>query len=150
MKKQLTKIHRPRLGVILSDNIKEKIRQGNISYWDRTTGTTKQQRDEARIVRTKQYLLDHRDKTRLYTVNYRARKRKATGIFTPKEWEALKRAYNYTCLNCKRIEPVIKLEPDHIIPLSRGGSNSIDNIQPLCRNCNAQKSFNIKDFRNEQ
>jgi 5-methylcytosine-specific restriction endonuclease McrA len=30
-------------------------------------------------------------------------------------------------------------DPDHVVPLSRGGSNSITNILPSCRPCNSDK-----------
>jgi len=81
-------------------------------------------------------------------IAYRARKRKATGNHTIQDWEDLKKKYDYMCLCCKRFEPEIKLSEDHITPLSIGGTNDISNIQPLCRNCNAKKWKNIKDFRN--
>ena len=31
------------------------------------------------------------------------------------------------------------LTVDHVVPLSLGGGNGIDNIQPLCQNCNSSK-----------
>lgn len=67
--------------------------------------------------------------------------------YTPQQWSNLKRKYSYTCLCCRRREPEIKLTADHIVPLSKGGSNSIKNIQPLCVSCNATKGQKTIDYR---
>ncbi len=75
--------------------------------------------------------------------NRRSRMRNAVGSFTVGEWELLKLQYNFTCPSCLKIEPIIKLSVDHIIPLSKGGSNNIENIQPLCRSCNCRKHVKI-------
>jgi hypothetical protein len=52
---------------------------------------------------------------------------------------------NYTCRICGRnpTEDNVKLEVDHIIPFSQGGSNKLDNLQTLCFDCNRGKSDKI-------
>jgi 5-methylcytosine-specific restriction endonuclease McrA len=68
-------------------------------------------------------------------------------LFTHAEWQALKALHNHTCLCCARREPVIRLTPDHVIPLAKGGGNAIDNIQPLCQPCNSAKGTTTTDYR---
>jgi len=81
-----------------------------------------------------------------YKMAYRARKFKAEGTYSPQQWSDLKKKFGYMCLCCKQVEPFITLTADHIIPLSVGGSNSIDNIQPLCASCNSRKYNKIINF----
>ena len=69
------------------------------------------------------------------------------GCHTIAEWDTLKAQYNWTCLCCGRNESDIKLEVDHIIPLVKGGSDNIENIQPLCRTCNAKKYTKIISYK---
>lgn len=72
--------------------------------------------------------------------NRRNRLKKASeGSHTFGEWELLKKQYGFKCPFCRIKEPEIVLTEDHIIPLSRGGSDFIENIQPLCKSCNSKK-----------
>lgn len=84
---------------------------------------------------------------RLKTLERIARKKGASGTHTIEEWNDLKRKYDHMCLCCKQFEPTVRLTADHIIPLSLGGSNSIENIQPLCKSCNSRKWAKIIDYR---
>lgn len=87
----------------------------------------------------KKYTEENYDR-KLYLVQMRrARLMSAEGSHSFQEWETLKVQYNYTCPACFKREPDIKLTEDHIIPLIKGGSNNIENIQPLCRSCNSRK-----------
>jgi len=65
--------------------------------------------------------------------------------FTLEEWNTLLEKYNHICLSCRRIG--MKLTADHVIPISKGGTNTIDNIQPLCRSCNSKKKDKHIDYR---
>lgn len=69
---------------------------------------------------------------------YRACHRGLEGSHTFAEWDELVEECGCVCVQCRRGER--PLERDHIVPISRGGSNYIWNIQPLCKPCNVGKS----------
>jgi hypothetical protein len=71
-----------------------------------------------------------------------------TEHFTESEILALLEKSNYCCLSCGRSFDVCVLSADHVVPLAGGGSNTIDNIQILCKYCNSKKHVKIIDYRN--
>ncbi|MGB6294665.1 MAG: HNH endonuclease [Rivularia sp. (in: cyanobacteria)] len=46
----------------------------------------------------------------------------------------------YQCQSCGKQYGETSLTIDHIIPLARGGSNDISNLQTLCFTCNRKKT----------
>lgn len=50
---------------------------------------------------------------------------------------------NYQCQSCGKTHQETQLTIDHIIPLAKGGSNDISNLQTLCFNCNRQKRHHL-------
>lgn len=67
----------------------------------------------------------------------RAREHEAGGNYTWPEVIRLWISIDRCCAYCA--QPTTVLEPDHVIPLSKGGSNSITNVVPSCGPCNRDK-----------
>lgn len=88
--------------------------------------------------------LANRPRSALHTRIRKARLRANGTGFTIAEWKALCAAHGHRCLACGASE---RLTADHVIPVSRGGSGSIENIQPLCARCNAKKGIRSTDYR---
>lgn len=59
------------------------------------------------------------------------------GSHSKRAWERLKKKHDFKCLMCESEN--LFLTRDHIVPVSKSGNNSIDNIQPLCYSCNNLK-----------
>lgn len=78
----------------------------------------------------------------------RAMKLGLTSHYTGAELFELVRKYGSACMRCGTTERGFMAHvPDHIIPLSLGGSNTIDNIQILCFGCNGKKRNYTIDYR---
>jgi 5-methylcytosine-specific restriction endonuclease McrA len=92
----------------------------------------------------KKWVAKNPEKNREYKANRRAKKLQAGGNFTAKEFKELCNSFHNVCLCCGSTD---RLVADHVMPISRGGTNSIDNIQPLCFSCNAKKHAKFIDYR---
>lgn len=69
-------------------------------------------------------------------------------LMTPALRESIKQRDHYTCQKCGvsvEEEPHLLLEIDHIVPISKGGMTSVDNLQTLCWKCNRSKGARLLD-----
>jgi 5-methylcytosine-specific restriction endonuclease McrA len=107
-----------------------------------------QNREEV-IARSAEWAENNVEKVKQFKANNRRKRRAANnasrGSFTAREFEELCARYGNKCLSCGVTG--IVLEADHCIPLTRGGSDDISNIQPLCGTCNRRELVDTVDYR---
>ena len=84
------------------------------------------------------------EKYRAIVCRRRARTAGGGGSHTEGEWLVVCASYGNRCLCCGVGG---KMTVDHVVPLSRGGSDSIGNLQPLCMTCNLKKATASTDYR---
>lgn len=80
------------------------------------------------------------DKHSTEVQNIRAKKLGIEGKISKAEWDNKLKSFDGKCVNCGSDKDIVI---DHIMPLSKGGANKIDNVQPLCRGCNSRKRDKI-------
>lgn len=66
----------------------------------------------------------------------RARKQNCETPLTNSEWMEILEDFNYLCFWCGALYE----EQDHLIPLSKGGKHSKENVVPSCITCNRKKA----------
>jgi len=57
--------------------------------------------------------------------------------FTFEDWLNILDCFEHRCAYCSRSD--VKLTMDHVIPVSKGGKHTADNIVPACKSCNSRK-----------
>ncbi|MBU0461565.1 MAG: HNH endonuclease [Nanoarchaeota archaeon] len=92
-----------------------------------------------RLAQSRQYRKTPKGRlsAQLHNQNRRARLLSAKGSFTKDEWLKVRKVTKGVCPLCGKKVGLEKMSVDHIIPLSKGGTNEISNIRAICKNCNS-------------
>lgn len=102
---------------------------------------TYQNHKESRDARARLWVETHPEETKASRIQRNHRRRakvaQAEGEWNFSEFQSLCEASDNRCYYCHK--QVDKLTADHMTPITRGGSNWIENIIPACRSCNSSK-----------
>jgi 5-methylcytosine-specific restriction endonuclease McrA len=64
----------------------------------------------------------------------------AKELITSVQWNEIKQKHNHSCIYCGVSESaIVKLTRDHIVPVTKGGLHTKENMVPACQPCNAKK-----------
>ena len=75
----------------------------------------------------------------------RTKIRMIINTLTAKEWLDILEKHDYRCIYCgKKLIDSFDTTRDHVIPISKGGYNTKENVVPACRCCNSKKGNKIK------
>lgn len=109
----------------------------------KTSEWAKRNRDKVNATKRKTYQNDPTN-SRACANRRRSLERSMAGRHTHKEWLALLEMYGYRCARCYSPN---NLQLDHIVPVSKGGTDFISNIVPLCIKCNGWKQDRHINYR---
>lgn len=90
---------------------------------------------------SKKWAKNNLEKMRISNHKRRARIKKLSSTLTSRQWEQIKKSFNYECAYCGQVLP---LEQEHFIPITKQGEYTHNNIIPACKSCNSSKCD--KDF----
>lgn len=92
-----------------------------------------------------EWVRNNRDRVNVYREQRRVAER--GGKLNGAAWTAIKQLFSYRCVSCGTPGNIKPITMDHIVPVSKGGTHSSNNVQPLCRSCNSKKYSKIIDYR---
>lgn len=146
---------------------KDKVKEGNKEYrmiHKEKIATYKKQYCELHKEEIKEYRNAHKDERREYSRQYakehleqinikvqkrNARVRNLEYSFSLQDWNDCKDYFNLECAYCGK--QLKNLSQDHVVPVTKGGTYTKNNIVPACRSCNSSKnSHDLEEWYRKQ
>ncbi len=140
-------------------------RAANTEKWMARSAKWRAENADIARAATVRWRAENVDRVAVYDATHSAKRRTLlndAGSFTAGEWRRLLQDTGHRCLCCGIAQAdaiyryPIKGEPlrgrltkDHVLPLTKGGTNAVENIQPLCLPCNQRKQNKYIDYRSD-
>lgn len=126
------------------EKVLERVKQYHQDNREKRLEQQKQYRKDNRE-KIKQYYQENRELYKVYSQKRRALKRNAAGNATAADIQA---RFDYHGNRCYYCGCDGKMQIEHRIPLSRGGTHHPANIVPACQSCNLSKATKTeKEFK---
>ncbi len=138
-----------------SDEIKNKIKEQRHEYYLKNKDIILKNNKEWKLKNQSKYKKYCKEYSKEYNLTEKGRKSTILKNYKRRmnvnnldniDYNLLKEKFNKLgnkCVICGSKNITI----DHIIPISKGGTNNIDNLQPLCKSCNSSKgNKNMEEF----
>ena len=119
-----------------SNAIKTKWRINNLEKSNECSKNWRINNPEKMNANGRKWRKENYEKWSLINRRNQYKRRLAIGRFTNEEWLRILKKHDNSCAQCGTKE---KITIDHIIPISKGGANWANNLQPLCLHCNVKK-----------
>lgn len=114
--------------------IERRRRERNVEYERERKREYYQKNKEKMSIWQKHYRKENSEQYSKYRRNRTARKKNASGDGVM--LSELIQTHGSSCYLCNKNSAT---DIEHLIPLSRGGTNHVDNLRPACRSCNSKK-----------
>ena len=125
---------------------REVLRQRSKKQYEKNKKVLNKKRTENRHKKKEEY----NEYMRIYRHKTKAIKNQLENALTIKQWEKIKKAFDYKCAYCGKTEKEHleqcgqQLHQEHFMALTNGGEYTHNNIIAACKNCNSSK--NNRDF----
>lgn len=123
---------------------KSRLKAARAAWYAKKKGSLKPRRadwyakNKARaLAKAAEWRKNNPQKIKVLMNRRRARVAAALATLTAEQWTAILELYGNACVYCGRPG---KMTMDHVVPVSRGGGTTADNVVPACQSCNSSKN----------
>ena len=108
----------------------------NPKKWSQIQQKSYEKNKIKRLEENKIYYKNNKEEFRIRWQKRKSRKVLLLNTLTKEQWSYIKAEFNNRCAYCGE---ETSLEQEHFVPISKGGTYTINNIIPACKSCNCSK-----------